>query len=152
MSETVSEAVILMAGSGSRLRDHGENRFKPTLPLLGRPLISYTFDALTNAGIKKVNVVLGFEADALRKALEEEPDGGCREEIEYALGRLKCRDCVVAIVSAEDTDKCKPDPEGYRLAFEALRTHGKARQNGHAAPAQFVRAASSVRIVCSACQ
>jgi beta-phosphoglucomutase-like phosphatase (HAD superfamily) len=61
--------------------------------------------------------------------------GALRPEIEYALRRLECRDCVAAIISAEDTDKCKPDPEGYRLAFEALRTHGKARPNGHAAPA-----------------
>jgi beta-phosphoglucomutase len=61
--------------------------------------------------------------------------GALRPEIEYALRRLNCRDCVAAIISAEDTDKCKPDPEGYRLAFEALRTHGTARPNGHAAPA-----------------
>jgi len=70
MRETISEAVILMAGSGSRLRDHGENRFKPTLSLLGRSLISYIVDALTNAGIKKVSAVLGFEANALRNALQ----------------------------------------------------------------------------------
>ncbi len=57
--------------------------------------------------------------------------GALRPEIEYALNRLKCRDCVAAIVSAEDTDRCKPDPEGYRLAFEALRTHGNARPVGH---------------------
>lgn len=57
--------------------------------------------------------------------------GALRPEIEYALNRLKCRDCVAAIVSAEDTDRCKPDPEGYRLAFEALRTLGNARPAGH---------------------
>jgi beta-phosphoglucomutase-like phosphatase (HAD superfamily) len=61
--------------------------------------------------------------------------GALRPEIEYALNRLECRDCVAAIVSAEDTDKCKPDPEGYRLAFEALRIRGEARRNGHDAPA-----------------
>ena len=37
---------------------------------------------------------------------------------------------IARIVSAEDTDRCKPDPEGYRLAFEALRTHGNARPAG----------------------
>ncbi len=61
--------------------------------------------------------------------------GALRPEIEYALKRLDCRDCVAAIVSAEDTRKCKPDPEGYRLAFEALRTRGEAGSNGAAAPA-----------------
>lgn len=61
--------------------------------------------------------------------------GALRPEIEYALRRLNCRDCVAAIISAEDTDRCKPDPEGYRLAFEALRIHGEARPEQRNAPA-----------------
>ncbi len=48
--------------------------------------------------------------------------GALRPEIEYALRRLDCRDCVAAIVSAEDTDQCKPHPAGYLLALEALRS------------------------------
>jgi beta-phosphoglucomutase-like phosphatase (HAD superfamily) len=47
--------------------------------------------------------------------------GALRSEIEYALRRLGLLDRVAAIISAEDTDKCKPDPEGYRLALVALR-------------------------------
>jgi HAD superfamily hydrolase (TIGR01509 family) len=47
--------------------------------------------------------------------------GALRPEIELALGRLGCRERVAAIVSAEDTTRCKPDPEGYTLALEALR-------------------------------
>jgi beta-phosphoglucomutase len=59
--------------------------------------------------------------------------GALRPEIEYALRRIGCRDCVAAIVSAEDTDKCKPDPEGYRLALEALRARERRGRNGDAA-------------------
>lgn len=70
--------------------------------------------------------------------------GALRPEIEYALGWLKCRDCIAAIISAEDTDKCKPDPEGYRLAFEALRIHGEARRDGHDAPAPLAPSACLV--------
>ena len=47
--------------------------------------------------------------------------GALRPEIEYALRRLDRLGQVAAIISAEDTDKCKPDPEGYRLALAALR-------------------------------
>src|SRR5262245_23569874 len=47
--------------------------------------------------------------------------GALRSEIEYALRRMGCLERVSAIISAEDTDKCKPDPEGYRLALAALR-------------------------------
>ena len=49
--------------------------------------------------------------------------GALRSEIEYALRRLNQLHRVAAIVSAEDTDRCKPDPQGYRLALNALRTY-----------------------------
>lgn len=52
--------------------------------------------------------------------------GALRAEIEYALRRLGVRDRVIAIVSAEDTDRCKPDPQGYCLALDALRNHARA--------------------------
>jgi choline kinase len=65
LSNTISEAVILMAGSGSRLRSAGKNYLKPLLPVLGRSLISYTLDALTKVGIKTIYAVVGFEGDAL---------------------------------------------------------------------------------------
>jgi choline kinase len=61
----VTEAVILMAGSGSRLRKHGFGSAKPLVPICGRPLISYTFDALIHGGIKIVHAVVGFESDML---------------------------------------------------------------------------------------
>ena len=70
MSEPVAEAVILLAGSGSRLRQAGENRLKPMLPFLGRPLISHTLAALTDAGIKTIYAVIGFEGRALRTSIE----------------------------------------------------------------------------------
>ena len=66
MSNASSEAMILMAGSGSRLRSAGENCLKPLLPLLERPLISYTLDTLAKAGIKTIYAVVGFERHALR--------------------------------------------------------------------------------------
>jgi beta-phosphoglucomutase len=52
--------------------------------------------------------------------------GALRPEIELALDRLACRDRIAAIVSAEDTTLCKPDPQGYLLALEALRRHDGA--------------------------
>jgi beta-phosphoglucomutase len=52
--------------------------------------------------------------------------GALRPEIEFALARLGLRDRVAAIVSAEDTTRCKPDPEGYRLALDALRASSEA--------------------------
>lgn len=47
--------------------------------------------------------------------------GALRPEIEFALNLIERSDRVTLIVSAEDTSRCKPDPEGYRLAFEGLK-------------------------------
>ncbi len=58
----ISEAVILMAGEGSRLRGSDKTLLKPFVPVLGRPLISYTLDALLLAGIKALNFVVGYES------------------------------------------------------------------------------------------
>jgi HAD superfamily hydrolase (TIGR01509 family) len=49
--------------------------------------------------------------------------GALRAEIEYALRRLKVRNRVQSITSAEDTERCKPDPEGYLIALNRLRAN-----------------------------
>ena len=59
---TICEAVILMAGEGSRLRGSDSTFLKPFVPVGGRPLISYTLDALLHGGIKTVNFVVGYES------------------------------------------------------------------------------------------
>jgi HAD superfamily hydrolase (TIGR01509 family) len=52
--------------------------------------------------------------------------GALRPEIEFSLGRMDRRDRVAVIVSAEDTTRCKPDPEGYLLALDGLRSLRRA--------------------------
>src|SRR5256886_2587464 len=59
---SISEAVILMAGEGSRLRGANEGFLKPFVPVLGRPLISYVLDTLIHAGIKTLDFVVGYES------------------------------------------------------------------------------------------
>jgi 1L-myo-inositol 1-phosphate cytidylyltransferase len=59
----VSEAVILIAGQGSRLRGADRKRLKPFVPLLGRPLLSYTLEAINYAGISTVHFVVGYESE-----------------------------------------------------------------------------------------
>jgi beta-phosphoglucomutase len=51
--------------------------------------------------------------------------GALRAEIEYCLRQLDRLGDVRAIISAEDTKKCKPDPDGYERALAALRSHAK---------------------------
>jgi 1L-myo-inositol 1-phosphate cytidylyltransferase len=66
-----SDAVILMAGSGSRLRGSDETFLKPFVPLLGRPLICYTIDALIHAGINKVSFIVGYQSARMIEAVKQ---------------------------------------------------------------------------------
>jgi choline kinase len=54
-----------MAGEGSRLRGSDKTFLKPFVPVRGRPLISYTLDALLHAGIRTVNFVVGYESERM---------------------------------------------------------------------------------------
>jgi choline kinase len=64
VTNPVSDAVILMAGTGSRLRESGAPA-KPLIKVLGRPLVSYTLEALAQAGVKNVHAVVGYASDAV---------------------------------------------------------------------------------------
>jgi choline kinase len=61
----VSEAVILMAGQGARLRGADKTFLKPFVPVLGRPLVSYTLETLTSKGINTVHFVVGYESERM---------------------------------------------------------------------------------------
>jgi choline kinase len=61
----VSEAVVLIAGQGSRFRGADKTLLKPIVPVLGRPLISYTLDALSSAGIDTIHFVIGYQGERM---------------------------------------------------------------------------------------
>src|SRR6266480_4420521 len=67
----ISEAVVLMAGEGSRLRGSDKTFLKPFVPVLGRPLISYALDALIRAGITSVNFVVGYESGRMIEQVKQ---------------------------------------------------------------------------------
>lgn len=63
--EPVRDAVILMAGVGSRLGTNGQPIAKPLVSVGGRPLISWTFESLADAGVRNVYAILGATGDQL---------------------------------------------------------------------------------------
>ena len=65
----ITDTVILMAGSGSRLQAIGNNLPKPLIQIAGRPVFSYTIESLEKAGIKTVHAVTGSNSDALLAGL-----------------------------------------------------------------------------------
>lgn len=66
---TVTDAVVLMAGTGSRLRASGGVLPKPLVPILGRPLISYIAESLTKVGVQAVHAIVGANGDKLIESL-----------------------------------------------------------------------------------
>ena len=64
----ISTAVLLAAGEGSRLRDVAP--VKPLCPVGGEPLIAHALRGLGEAGVTRVAVVLGYQADAIAAYLD----------------------------------------------------------------------------------
>jgi choline kinase len=65
----ITDAVVLMAGTGSRLRASGETLPKPLVSISGRPLVSYIVEALQKVGVRNLHVVIGADGDSLAAAL-----------------------------------------------------------------------------------
>jgi choline kinase len=65
----ISDAVILMAGTGSRLRGSTATIAKPLIPIAGRPLISYAIDSFDKAGVETIHVVVGPNGEELAAAV-----------------------------------------------------------------------------------
>jgi len=65
----ISDAVILMAGTGSRLRGSAQTIAKPLIPIGGRPLISYAIESFNKAGVERVHAVVGPNGDELAAAV-----------------------------------------------------------------------------------
>jgi len=66
----IKDAMILMAGIGSRIESSGQNVPKPLLQIAGRAVFSYAIDALQRVGIEIVHVITGFNSEALLSGLK----------------------------------------------------------------------------------
>ncbi|HJT81745.1 MAG TPA: NTP transferase domain-containing protein [Chthoniobacterales bacterium] len=62
---SISEAVVLMAGTGSRLSSVTTGGLKPLTRVVERPLIRYIFDALNVVGIRTIHAVVGYQSETL---------------------------------------------------------------------------------------
>jgi NDP-sugar pyrophosphorylase family protein len=74
--------MILAAGLGKRLRPLTYFRAKAAVPLLNRPLLSYSLELFRRVGIKSVMVNLHHLPDSVRAAAKNAP-----EEVEFSMER-----------------------------------------------------------------
>jgi choline kinase len=74
----VTDAVILMAGIGSRLGTPSGAIAKPLVRIGGRPLICYTLEALQSVGVRTVHTVMGATSERLSEELKPLVPAGLR--------------------------------------------------------------------------
>ena len=103
------------------LQDAGQTADRARLDqLIARKAIRYAEEAA--AGLKVFPGAPESLATLSGRFILAINSGALRPEIDFALKLMGRRDCVSAIVSAEETERCKPDPQGYTLALEKLRS------------------------------
>ncbi len=69
LNRQVKKGVILAAGDGERLGSLTTTCPKVLLPIKGKPLISYPIEALAEAGISEIAIVIGYLADKVTEML-----------------------------------------------------------------------------------
>src|ERR1041384_3456206 len=62
-------AIVLSAGYGTRLWPLTEDRTKPAIPILGKPLVGYVAEYLAGYGIDEIIVNLRHRPESVRRAL-----------------------------------------------------------------------------------
>ena len=73
----VTQALLLAAGEGSRLRPLTDYAPKPLLPIDGRPVIGTLVEQLARAGVTSFVVVISPSGGLMREYLERHAPAGC---------------------------------------------------------------------------
>ncbi len=63
------KALILAGGAGTRLRPITHTRAKQLVPVANKPILFYGLEAIADAGIKQVGIVVGDTAEEVRAAV-----------------------------------------------------------------------------------
>jgi len=90
---------VLAAGNGDRFHN-GTRQSKLLQPLAGQPLILRTLETARDAGITSIQVVLGYQADAVRAAIENSAPRGVL--IHFSTNREWHLENGVSVLAARD--------------------------------------------------
>jgi NDP-sugar pyrophosphorylase family protein len=71
-------AMVLSAGYGTRLWPLTEDRTKPAIPILGKPLVGYVAEYLARFGVNEIIVNLHHRPESVREALGNGSDFGVK--------------------------------------------------------------------------
>jgi UDP-N-acetylglucosamine diphosphorylase / glucose-1-phosphate thymidylyltransferase / UDP-N-acetylgalactosamine diphosphorylase / glucosamine-1-phosphate N-acetyltransferase / galactosamine-1-phosphate N-acetyltransferase len=65
MSDSVTKAVVLAAGRGTRMRELTLSMPKPMVEVSGKPVLSYILEGLRDAGVQKMLIVIGYRKEVV---------------------------------------------------------------------------------------
>ena len=72
------KALILAGGAGTRLRPITHTRAKQLVPVANKPILFYGLEAISDAGIVEVGIIVGDTADEVRAAVGDGSDWGLK--------------------------------------------------------------------------
>jgi UDP-N-acetylglucosamine diphosphorylase / glucose-1-phosphate thymidylyltransferase / UDP-N-acetylgalactosamine diphosphorylase / glucosamine-1-phosphate N-acetyltransferase / galactosamine-1-phosphate N-acetyltransferase len=97
-------AVILTAGEGTRMRPLTLTRPKTMLPVGGKPLLEYNVEALRDAGIKDITMVVGYQKEAVKEYFNDGNDLGININYVTQEERLGTAHAIGKVTDAMETD------------------------------------------------
>lgn len=77
------KVVVLAAGEGRRLEPLTNRRPKPMIPVANRPLLEYVLEAVGDAGLDEVVLVVGYKRERIQTYFGDGDDWGL--DVEYAV-------------------------------------------------------------------
>lgn len=87
MSGSITQAMILAAGKGTRMREMTDELPKPMIPVRGKPILQWIVDGLIQNGIERILIVVGYRKDVVMDRFDDGSHLGI--EIEYVVQQVQ---------------------------------------------------------------
>src|ERR1700734_612854 len=91
--ETVTKAVLLAAGKGTRMRELTNELPKPMIRVHGKPILQHIVEGLRAAAVTHFQIIVGWRADVVREFFGDGPNFGVTveyttQEVQDGTGRV----------------------------------------------------------------
>ena len=96
------QAIILTAGEGARLSSWTANRPKGMVPLGNRPILDYLVRGVVKAGIREINMVIGYGKNSVMSYFGDGSSFGCK--INYLLQEKRTGTLDAMVIGLEGID------------------------------------------------
>ena len=101
MTQMISKAMVLAAGLGRRMRPLTDDRPKPLVPVMGKPLVDYALDRFGRAGVNEAIVNVHYFADMMEAHIAARQTAGTAPACVISDERGELLETGGALVKAE---------------------------------------------------